>query len=191
MNTMSQTNNQNLTQLLVDWTNGNELARDQLISLVYNELREIASRHLCREHSNHLLQTTALVHEAYIKLIDVKSVQWQNRAHFFAIAAKLMRQILVNNAYNIQTQKRGGDAILLTINEGTEIANTKNWEITALNDALLELETRSPRQCMVVELRFFGGLTNEEVGEVLKVDPRTVKRDWSIARAWLISQLHR
>lgn len=184
--------NQNLTQLLIDWTNGDQEARDRLISLVYNELRSIASRHLGREHSNHLLQTTALVHEAYIRLIDVKSVQWQNRAHFFAIAAKLMRQILVNQANNINTQKRGGDAILLTIDEGRDILNTSsNWEVTALNDALLELEVRSPRQSMVVELRFFAGLTNEEIGEVLKVDSRTVKRDWSIARAWLTSQLHR
>jgi len=182
---------QNLTQLLIAWTNGDQEARDQLIGIVYNELRHIASNHLRREQVNNLLQTTALVHEAYIKLVDIKGVEWQNRAHFFAISAKIMRQILVNQAYNINAQKRGSGAILLTIDEKIDIADNKNWEILSLNDALLELEKLSPRQSQVVELRFFGGLTNEEIGEVLSIDSRTVKRDWSVARAWLTSHLQR
>lgn len=188
---MQNADAQNLTHLLVAWTNGDQEARDQLISVVYDELRHIASNYLNRERASNLLQTTALVHEAYIRLVDVKSIQWQNRAHFFAIAAKIMRQILVNQAYSINAQKRGSGAILLTIDEKIDVPANKEWELISLNDALLELEKLSPRQSQVIELRFFGGLTNEEIGEVLNVDSRTVKRDWSVARAWLISHLQR
>lgn len=191
MGTTQNPDAQNLTQLLIAWTNGDKEARDRLISVVYDELRHIASNHLRNEHANHLLQTTALVHEAYVRLVDVKDVQWQNRAHFFAIAAKIMRQILVNQAYNINAQKRGSGTILLTIDERLDVVDSKNWEILSLNDALSELENLSPRQSQVVELRFFGGLTNEEIAEVLSIDSRTVKRDWSVARAWLTNQIQR
>ncbi|KAF0247660.1 MAG: hypothetical protein FD167_2938 [bacterium] len=182
---------ENITNLLIAWSNGNKEAVNSLFSLVYDELHRMASNYLRRENSDYLLQTTALVNEAYIKLIDIKSVQWQNRAHFFAIAAKAMRQVLVNQAYAQKTQKRADGKMLLAIDENVEISSNKGWEILALNDALEALNRRSPRQSEIVELRFFGGLTNEEVGEVLSIDPSTVKRDWSVARAWLACQIQR
>ena len=184
---------ENITSLLIAWSNGNKEAVNKLFSLVYDELHRMASNYLRKENSDYLLQTTALVNEAYIKLIDIKSVQWQNRAHFFAIAAKAMRQVLVNYAYAQKTQKRNEGKVLLDINENVEISNSnsKGWDITSLNDALNTLNKRSPRQSEIVELRFFGGLTNEDVGEVLGIDTSTVKRDWSVARAWLACQIQR
>lgn len=184
---------ENITNLLIAWSNGNKEAANSLFSLVYDELHRMASNYLRKENADYLLQTTALVNEAYIKLIDIKSVQWQNRAHFFAIAAKAMRQVLVNHAYAQKTQKRNEGKVLLDINENVEVpnSNSKGWDITSLNDALNTLNKRSPRQSEIVELRFFGGLTNEEVGEVLGIDPSTVKRDWSVARAWLACQIQR
>lgn len=182
---------ENITNLLIAWSNGNREAVNSLFSLVYDELHRMASNYMRRENSHYLLQTTALVNEAYIKLIDIKSVQWQNRAHFFAIAAKAMRQVLVNQAYAQKSQKRTDGQVLLAIDENIEISNSKGWEISALNDALEALNRRSPRQSEIVELRFFGGLTNEEVAEVLSIDPSTVKRDWSVARAWLACQIQR
>ncbi|MEW6736243.1 MAG: sigma-70 family RNA polymerase sigma factor, partial [Acidobacteriota bacterium] len=177
--------------LLISWGNGDEKARDQLINIVYDELHRMASNYLRREYSNHILQTTALVHEAYLRLIDVKSVQWQNRAHFFAIAAKLMRQILVHQARAANASKRGGQAMMITLDDLSELPGNNTLEIIALNDALSELDKLSPRQSQVVELRFFGGLTTEEIGEVLQVDPRTITRDWNVARAWLACQLQK
>lgn len=190
---MENKNIENITNLLIAWSNGNKEAVNSLFSLVYDELHRMASNYLRKENSDYLLQTTALVNEAYIKLIDIKSVQWQNRAHFFAIAAKAMRQVLVNYAYAQKTQKRNEGKVLLDINENIEISssNSKGWDITSLNDALNTLNKRSPRQSEIVELRFFGGLTNEEVGEVLGIDTSTVKRDWSVARAWLACQIQR
>lgn len=182
---------ENITNLLIAWSNGNKEAVNSLFSLVYDELHRMASNYLRKENSDYLLQTTALVNEAYIKLIDIKSVQWQNRAHFFAIAAKAMRQVLVNYAYAQKTKKRNEGKVLLDINENIEISSSKGWDITSLNDALNTLSKRSPRQSEIVELRFFGGLTNEEVGEVLGIDTSTVKRDWSVARAWLACQIQR
>ncbi|MFY9223534.1 MAG: sigma-70 family RNA polymerase sigma factor [Blastocatellia bacterium] len=188
---MEAKNIENITNLLIAWSNGNKEAVNSLFSLVYDELHRMASNYLRKENSDYLLQTTALVNEAYIKLIDIKSVQWQNRAHFFAIAAKAMRQVLVNYAYAQKTQKRNEGKVLLDINENVEISSSKGWDITSLNDALNTLNKRSPRQSEIVELRFFGGLTNEEVGEVLGIDTSTVKRDWSVARAWLACQIQR
>ncbi|MEW6732568.1 MAG: sigma-70 family RNA polymerase sigma factor [Acidobacteriota bacterium] len=180
-----------ITQLLIAWSNGDKNAQEQLIPLVYDELRHLAAKYLRREHSAHLLQTTALVHEAYLKLIDIKAVQWQSRAHFFGIAAKLMRQILVDYARSRNASKRGGDALMLPIENINDLGTSHAWEITTLNDALDTLYTLDSRQGQVVEYRFFGGMTNEEIGEILNIDERTVKRDWSAARAWLLCELQR
>ncbi|MBL8151420.1 MAG: sigma-70 family RNA polymerase sigma factor [Blastocatellia bacterium] len=180
-----------LTQLLVAWSNGDEKAHEELIPLVYNELRRLAHSHLLRERYNPLLQTTALVHEAYLKLIDAKSVRWQDRAHFFRIAARMMRQILVDHARSRDSSKRGGDVFIVTIEGIADIPDKDFIEITILNDLLERLQKLDTRQCEIVELRFFGGMTNEEISEVLQVSPRTIKREWSVARAWLLSEMKR
>ena len=180
---------QEVTQLLIAWSNGDQAALDELIPLVYAELRRVARRYMGRERAGHLLQTTALVNEAYLRLIDANSVQWQNRAHFYAIAAQLMRRILVDYARSHNYVKRGGEAHHLALEEAAVFSVEQAPDLVALDDALKSLAAFDPRKSQVVELRFFGGLGVEETAEVLKVSPRTVLSDWSLAKAWLLREL--
>ena len=175
--------------MLKAWSDGDEAALEQLTPLVYEELHRLAHRYLGRERIGHTLQTTALVHEAYLRLIDWKNVQWQNRAHFFAISAQLMRRILVDFARSRRFAKRGGGARQVAFDEAMAIAPVRNVDLVALDDALTDLAELDPRQSRVVELRFFGGLNIAETAEVLKVSPGTVRRDWSLAQAWLHREL--
>ena len=181
---MSQTP-QNVTQLLLGWGKGDKEALDQLLPLVYDELRRQAARYLRREHAGHTLQTTALIHEAYIRLVDQKRVQWQNRAHFFGIAAQLMRRILVDHARAKKRVKRGGSDIRVSLAETTLTVKTRDLDVLAIDEALDRLAQVDERQAKVVELRFFSGLSVEETAEVLQISTATVKREWSMAKAWL------
>lgn len=174
-----------VTQLLIAWSNGDQSARDQLMTLVYEELHRLAHRHIRKERPGHTLQTSALVNEAFVRLVDVKKVQWESRAHFFAIAAQMMRRILVDYARSRRYVKRGGDAHQVTLNEGLIVADQKSADVVALDEALNELANIDQRKRKVVELRFFGGLSIEETAEVLAVSPGTVMRDWTLAKAWL------
>lgn len=178
-----------ITQLLVQWSSGDQQALDQLTPLVYDELRQMARTYLRRERSDHTLQATALVHEAYLRLIDQHSVSWQNRAHFFGVASQMMRRILVNHALARAAEKRGGGTERLSLDETVSFADQRELDLIALDEALKELERLDPQQTRIVELRFFGGLSIEETAEALKVSPATVKRDWSTARLWLRRQL--
>ena len=173
-----------VTRLLIDWGNGDQAALDELIPLVYDELRRLAGRYMRRESQGHTLQTSALVNEAYLRLIDQKSVQWQNRAHFFGVAAQLMRRILVDHARSRSRAKRGGRAQMVSLTEQAVISK-EVAEVIALDEALKNLAEMDPRKSQIVEMRFFGGLTTEEVAEVLKVTSRTVEREWRKAKAWL------
>ena len=175
----------NITHLLVAWGEGNQDARDQLIGAVYGELRRLAHHHLRRERPGHTLQTTALVHDAYLQLVDQRRVRWQNRAHFFGIAAHLIRRILVEYARRRSARKRGGDAVRVTIDPEMTASQARDLEVVAVDDALNALAAIDPQQSRIVELRFFGGLTVEETADVLGISPRTVKREWRMARAWL------
>jgi RNA polymerase sigma factor (TIGR02999 family) len=175
----------NITHLLKEWSDGDERALDRLTPLVYEELRHQAARFLRRERPGHTLQTTALIHEAYLRLIDANDVQWQSRAHFFAIAANLMRRVLVDHARRRDAEKRGGSHIRLTLDEGLAVAKETDVDLLAIDEALTRLATIDPQQARVVELRFFSGLSVEETAVALGVSPKTVKRDWSVARAWL------
>jgi RNA polymerase sigma factor (TIGR02999 family) len=175
----------NVTQMLHDWSDGDREALDKLIPIVYTELRRQAARYLRRERSGHTLQTTALIHEAYLRLIDQKDVRWQNRAHFFAISAQLMRRILVDHARSRQAAKRGGSDIKLPLEETMIASEGSEVDLVALDEALERLAAIDPQQGRVVELRFFSGLSVEETAEVLGVSTRTVKRDWNVAKAWL------
>jgi RNA polymerase sigma-70 factor, ECF subfamily len=174
-----------ITRLLLAWNNGDAAALEELTPLVYQELHRLARRYMGRERSGHTLQTSALVNEAYVRLIDWKNVQWQNRAHFFAVSAQLMRRILVDFARANAYAKRGGGAPHLDLEEVALVSPDRGPDIVALDEALTSLAALSPRQSQVVELRFFGGLSLEETAEVLKVSVGTVRRDWSLARAWL------
>lgn len=176
---------QNVTQLLVGWGNGDKEALDKLVPLVYDELRRQAARYLRRERVGHTLQTTALIHEAYLRLIDQKNVHWQNRAHFFGIAAQLMRRILVDHARTKKRAKRGGSDVRVSFSEATLKAKAQDLHIVALDEALERLAEIDEQQSRIVELRFFSGLTVEETAEVLSISRATVKRDWSVAKAWL------
>ena len=176
---------ENVTQLLVDWSSGSKQALDRLVPIVYDELRRQAARYLKRERVGHTLQTTALIHEAYLRLVDQKNVHWQNRAHFFGIAAQLMRQILVDHARTRKRAKRGGSRIRVSLNEATAVATVRDLDIVALDEALARLAEIDPQQSRVVELRYFSGLNVEETAEVLGISPATVKREWRIAKAWL------
>ena len=178
-----------ITQLLVDWRDGDEEARNQLIGLVYAELRRVAHSHLRRERPRHTLQTTALVNEAYLELVDQRRVHWQNRAHFFGVAAQLMRRILVEYARRRAALKRGGHALCVSLDPDLGPASGRDIAIVALDDALKGLEQLDPQQSHIVELRFFGGLTVEETARVIGVSPRTVKREWRSAKAWLQREL--
>ncbi|HWP54672.1 MAG TPA: sigma-70 family RNA polymerase sigma factor [Pyrinomonadaceae bacterium] len=177
-----------ITQLLVEWSHGNQQALDRLTPLVYDELRQMARTYLRRERPDHTLQPTALVHEAYLRLIDQHSVSWQNRAHFFGIASQMMRRILVNHALARAAEKRGsGERI--TLDEAIDLSKKGEVDLIALDEALQELERLDSQQTRIVELRFFGGLSIEETAEALGISPATVKRDWSTARLWLRRQL--
>ena len=178
------------TDLLHAWSNGNKAAFDQLVPLVYEELRALAERYMRQERADHTLQTTALVNEAYVRLIDVNRVQWQNRAHFLAVAAQTMRRILVDFARLRNRQKRGGDVMLVPLDEAREVGQQKAAEIVAVDDALTALAAFDTRMSQVVELRFLGGLTVEETADVLHISPETVMRDWKTAKAWLLRTLH-
>ena len=186
---MSAPSSKQITQLLVAWGDGDQSALEELTPLVYEELRRLAHHYMGRERPGHTLQTTALVNEAYIRLIDWKNVHWQNRAHFFAVSAQLMRRILVDFARSRGYAKRGGGALAVTLDEAALVSSEKGTDIVALDQALLSLADLDLRQSRVVELRFFGGLSIEETAEVLKVSPGTVRRDWSLARAWLHREL--
>lgn len=180
-----------VTQLLVRWREGDRKALEELMPLVYGELRRLAQHYLQRERSDHTLQSTALVHEAYLRLAGPGAPQWQNRAHFFGVAAQVMRQILVDYARSHRADKRGGGICRLTLDDATDRAQEINVDVVALDDALKTLATMDPQQCRVVELKFFTGLTIEDTSEVLGISPATVKRDWVTARAWLFRELDR
>lgn len=178
-----------LTQLLIDWNNGDQSAFDRLMPLIDEELRRLAHRYMSREREGHTLQTTALVNEAFVRLVNRKNVNWQNRAHFFGIAAQLMRTILVDHARSHACVKRGGGAFKLELDDALVVSQEKASEVIALDDALKELARLDPQQSRIVELRFFGGLTVEETAEVLHLSPATIKREWSTAKAWLFHEL--
>jgi RNA polymerase sigma factor (TIGR02999 family) len=173
-----------VTRLLIDWGNGDQAALDELMPLVYEELRRLAGRYMRREGQGHTLQTSALVNEAYLRLMDQEKVQWQNRAHFFGVASQLMRRILVDHARSRLRAKRGGGAHMVSFADQATTSK-EVIEVIALDDALKGLMEMDPRKSQIVEMKFFGGLTNEEVAEVLKVTPRTVEREWRKAKAWL------
>lgn len=178
-----------ITNLLIDWSKGDELALEQLMPLVYDELRQMARRYMRGQPAGHTLQATELIHEAYLKIARSGDQNWENRAHFFGVAARAMRQILVDYARSKGSQKRGGWQERVTLAD--DVATTKNSskEIVALDDALKVLEQIDARRSRVVELKFFGGLTVEEIAEVLKISPETVNRDWRFARTWLLREL--
>lgn len=181
---------QQVTVLLDEWSQGNEAALDELVPLIEAELHRLARQYMSRERAGHTLQTTALVNEAYLRLAEVHDVRWQNRAHFFAIAARIMRRIMIEHARKRQQLKRGGGALRITLDEGAIIADERSAELLALDEALAVLTAEYPRKAEVVELRFFAGLTVAETAVVLKVDERTVKRDWEFARAWLHQRIN-
>ena len=179
----------NITELLVGYGRGDKEALDQLMPVVYDELRRQAARYLRREQAGHTLQTTALIHEAYVRLVDQRNVQWQNRAHFFGIAAQLMRRILVDHARTKKRAKRGGSDIRVSLEEATVVVKGQDLDVVALDQALDRLAQIDEQQSRVVELRFFSGLTVEETAEVMGISAATVKRDWSMAKAWLHREL--
>lgn len=180
-----------VTQLLLDWNSGNKAALEKLMPAVYKELRRIAARYLRGERSGHTLQPTALVHEAYIRLIDRSQVSWQNRAHFLGTAAQLMRHILVDHARARNAAKRGGGEYRLSLDEALVAFGPPDIDLIALDDALEELAALDPQQGRVIELRFFGGLSVEETAVVLGVSPTTVRRDWTTAKLWLRRKMDR
>jgi RNA polymerase sigma factor (TIGR02999 family) len=180
----------NITQLLVAWKQGDQAALEQLTPLVYRELHRLAHGYLKGERQGHVLQTTALVNEAFVRLVDWQNVEWQNRAHFFGVSATLMRHILVQFAREQQAQKRGGKAVQVSLSEAVAISARNNPDLVKLDNALTTLEKLDPRQARTVELRFFGGLSLEEVAEVLRVSVSTVRRDWRMAQACLHQQLN-
>ena len=182
---MADKSTEGVTQLLIAWSEGNQAALDRLAPLVHQELHRLARRCMSRERPGHTLQTTALVNEAYLRLVDQKQVRWQNRTHFFAIAAQLMRRILVDYARRRRYQKRGGGALQVSLAEAESLPHERATDLVALDEALDRLAEIDPRKCQVVELRFFGGLNIEETAEVLKVSPTTVEREWVMAKAWL------
>jgi len=179
-----------ITELLKDWNGGDQTALDKLMPLVYDELHRLAHQHMRREQHGHMLQTSALINEAYLRLVDQPQIRWESRAHFFGIAARLMRRILVDEARKRNSAKRGGRAIEVSLVEGANIAEEQAANVVALDDALRTLQAIDSRQSEIVELRFFGGLSIEETAEVLKVSPGTVMRDWTFARAWLRQQMN-
>jgi len=184
---MTQPSHQ-VTKLLKDWSDGDQSVPDQLIPLVYEELRRLAHQYMRREKPGHTLQTAALVNEAYVRLVDQNNIQWESRAHFFGVAARLMRQILVDQARR-RNAKRGRGAIRVSLNEATSVAHEQSASVMALDDALKRLEEIEPRKSRIVELRFFGGMSIEETAAALRVSPGTVMRDWTFIRAWLRKEM--
>jgi RNA polymerase sigma-70 factor (ECF subfamily) len=180
-----------ITQLLVEWSDGNQAALDKLYPLVYNELRRLAHGYLKRERKGHTLQTTALINEAYLRLVDQKHIQWANRSHFFGISAQIMRRILIDHARRYEYSKRGGGARRISLDEAAVVAKERGRQLLMLDEALNGLAQIDPRRSRVVELRYFGGLNNEEIAGVLKISENTVTRDWNMARAWLYQELSR
>jgi RNA polymerase sigma factor (TIGR02999 family) len=178
-----------VTVLLKAMTAGDENAPEKLLPIIYNDLRRLAGAYLSNERKDHTLQATALVHEAYIRLVDWENVSWQNRAHFFAVAAQVMRRILVDHARGKKAEKRSGFGQKFALDEAVSFPEKKDVDLVALDDALSELEKTDPRQAKIVELRFFGGLTIEETAEALRVSPATVKNEWTFAKAWLRLEL--
>lgn len=186
---MTQAQNpQNITQLLAEWRDGNQSALDELYPLVYDELHRLARRYMSRERKGHTLQTTALINEAYVRLVGQK-VNWANRSHFFAISAQIMRRILIDHARRHAYAKRGGGAQQVSLEEAATVTPDQSAELIRLDEALTSLAEMDPRRSQVVELRYFGGLNNEEIAGVLNVSENTVTRDWNMARAWLYQQL--
>jgi RNA polymerase sigma factor (TIGR02999 family) len=182
---------QQVTQLLIEWGNGNHAALEELMPVVYAELHKMAKRYMGQQNPNHTLQTTALIHEAYLRLAGDSARHWQNRAHFYGVAAKAMRHVLVDHARTTHAAKRGGAMRPLRFDEEIDTSGERMGQLIALDDALTDLAKLHPRQSEVIELRFFGGLSVEETAELLKVSPETVMRDWRIAKAWLHSELNR
>jgi RNA polymerase sigma-70 factor, ECF subfamily len=180
----------NVTSLLAEVRRGNPEALDALLPLVYAELRRIAARSMRRERGDHTLQPTALVNEAYLRLVDQRAKDWQNRAHFFAIAARIMRRVLLDHARRAGQPRRGGGARRVTLDDGEMFAGERSAELVALDDAMQRLAAVDERKCRIVELRFFGGLSVEETAEVLEVSITTVARDWAMARAWLRREMN-
>jgi RNA polymerase sigma factor (TIGR02999 family) len=182
---------QEITQLLVAWSNGDAAALEQLTPLVHAELHRLAKRYMAGERQGHILQTTALVNEAFMRLIDWRNVEWQSRAHFFGLAAQVMRRILVDFARARRREKRGGGEIQVSLSEAAKVPSERSADLVALDDALQTLEKLDQRQARVVELRFFAGLSLEETAEALRISLSTVRRDWSLAEAWLFRELNR
>lgn len=180
---------QQVTQLLCDWRSGDEQALEKLIPLIQPELQRLAHHYMSRERAGHTLQTTALVDDAYLRLADNSHPEWQNRAHFFAAAAQLMRRIMVDHARRRQAQKRGGGAVMVALDEATAASESRAAELLELDEAMEKLAIFDRRKADVVEMRYFGGLTMEEIAEVLKIHVNTVTRDWTAARAWLFATL--
>jgi len=178
-----------VTQLLQAWSSGDQAALDRLIPLVYNELHRLAHAYMRRERTGHVLQTTALVNEAYLRLVDADNVKWRDRSHFFAIAARLMRRILVDNARSLHAQKRGGRIRRVSLSDSVVFASKPDADLIELDDALTSLEEIDARRARVVELRFFGGMTLDETAEVLKVSADTVWHDWDLAKTWLYREM--
>jgi RNA polymerase sigma-70 factor, ECF subfamily len=180
-----------VTRLLIQLTDGDGAALEELLPLVYNELRRLAGNYLRRERVSHTLQPTALVHEAYLRLVDQTQVQWQNRAHFFGVAAQMMRRILVDHARQHHAEKRGGEFQKLSLDENIDVLGDRAGELVALDEALERLNAIDPQKRRVVELRFFGGLSVDETAEVLNVSAPTVKRQWRMAKAWLYGEIQK
>ena len=180
---------QRVTQLLAHWSHGDDAALAELTPLVYGELRRLAHHHMGGQRPDHTLQTTALVNEAYLRLADQTNPRWQNRAHFFAVAARAMRQILVSYARSQRAEKRGGGALKIELDEAALVSPEESKQIVDLHEALETLATLDSRKAQVVELKYFGGLNYDEMAEVLKISPVTVRRDWRFAKAWLYTQL--
>jgi RNA polymerase sigma factor (TIGR02999 family) len=178
-----------ITELLAEWREGSQSALDELYPLVYDELHRLARRYMSRERKGHTLQTTALINEAYVRLVDQKNVHWANRSHFFAISAQIMRRILIDHARRHAYAKRGGGARQVSLEEAATVVPNKSEELLRLDEALKSLAEMDPRRSQVVELRYFGGLNNEEIAGVLHISENTVTRDWNMARAWLYQQL--
>jgi len=186
---MSSAAPEEVTQLLLDWRNGDQAALDQLIPFVYAELQRLASAYMRRERAGHTLQTTALVNEAYLRLADQTNPRWQNRAHFFAVAARAMRQILVSYARTQHAQKRGGGAVKVDLDEAALVSPEESKQIVELHEALEQLSALDSRKAQVVELKYFGGLNYDEIAEVLKISRITARRDWEFAKVWLYTEL--
>ena len=184
-----QESSQQITELLAAWGQGDKEAFDRLFGLVYDELRRMAKRFMRGQHPDHTLQATALVNEAYMRLVDSDKVRWQDRTHFFAIAAQLMRRVLVDCARAKQSLKRGGGAVHVTLDEKADLPHEREADIVALDEALERLAKLNRRHVQIVELRYFGGLSEDEIAGVLDISSRTVRRDWNVARAWLFREL--